>query len=182
MSFLLVPFTFLFTQRKADNSVITLAAWSSSKAFAQSAVNCSVCDVAIKSESMEINHTFTQIHPVFQLYTVSSFSTLWLPLPESQSAWVTWPPQSVWAWTGTCSLWTGFPIPAAADWWRLSWVSYTSPTNLHGLELRGENRQYLFESYLVLMILWVKRNASSNKSPQNLPFWFHCLDPIALAA
>lgn len=48
--------------------------------------------------------------------------------PVFRSASGTWPPRSVWVWTGTCSAWTGSPAPGVADWWRRCEASDISPT------------------------------------------------------
>lgn len=62
------------------------------------------------------------------------------PSPVFQSTWAKWPPRSALVWTSTCWAWTGFLIPAAAGWWKQSWVSDISQANLPGIWLSRGNR------------------------------------------
>lgn len=95
----------------------------------------------------------------------------WSALPVFQSAWVRWPLQSVWVWTGTCWVWTGSPAPGAADWWRPCGASGTSPTDRTEGPL-GEEEQschsvasckwigyiyscFMTTSYLILAYTWI---------------------------
>lgn len=113
------------------------------------------------------------------------YETIQPPSPVSQSAWAKWPPQSASVWTSTCWAWTGFLIPAAADWWKPSWVSDISQASLPGTWLRGGNAwtKQQWKNVIpfsldknIMCILWsccAEVNILSRQCP-------HCLDSFSL--